>query len=208
MSLLLETIQIRSGIMMNTCYHQERMVNSSQAIFGNKVTFDLKTLPIPSEYRSGIAKCRILYNNKIERIEFEPYVQRQIQSLQIVTDNAISYPYKFADRSQLMELLKQKAGSDDILIVKNGRVTDTSFGNVVLLKDKKYYTPSSYLLNGTKRQQLLKDGIITERNISSEDLFYMDKLFIINAMLDLDSGVEVNISSILRCGSKIGDSLL
>ncbi|MCU0473014.1 MAG: aminotransferase class IV [Bacteroidales bacterium] len=196
MSLLLETIQIRSGVLINPQYHQQRMHTSSLALLGKRIDFDLLTLPIPNEAQKGIVKCRILYKNRIELIEFKPYVQKQIQSLQMVIDNNISYSHKLADRSQIIALLKQKGEADDILIVKNGRITDTSFGNVVLCKGNEYYTPSSFLLNGTKRQQLLNDGFIKVQDISPDDLFCMDKLVIINAMLDLDSGVELNISSV------------
>ena len=198
MSLLLETIQIRNGVLMNPQYHQQRMHASSLALSGKSVSFNLLTLPIPVEAQKGTVKCRILYKSKIELIEFRPYIKRQIRSLQMVIDNTISYSHKLADRSRIIALLKQKGEADDILIVKNGRITDTSFGNVVLCKDNEYYTPDSYLLNGTKRQQLLNDGSITEQNISPDDLFCMDKLIIINAMLDLDSGVELNISSVFK----------
>ena len=198
MSLLLETIQIRNGVMMNPQYHQQRMHTSSLALWGKSINFDLLTLPIPLEAQKNIVKCRILYKNRIELIEFEPYIQRQIRSLQMVIDNTISYSHKLADRSQIIALVKQKGEADDILIVKNGRITDTSFGNVVLCKGNEYYTPSSFLLNGTKRQQLLKDGIITEQEISPDDLQCMDKLIIINAMLDIDSSVEINTSSVFK----------
>lgn len=196
MSLLLETIQIRNGVLINPQYHQHRMHASSLALLGKSINYDLLTLPIPIDAKKGIVKCRILYKNKIELIEFEPYRQKQIRSLQMVINNNISYSHKLADRSQIIALLKQKGEADDILIVKNGKITDTSFGNVVLCKGNEYYTPDSYLLNGTKRQQLLDDGFITEQIISPDDLFGMDKLIIINAMLDLDSGVELNISSV------------
>jgi 4-amino-4-deoxychorismate lyase len=198
MYLLLETIQIRNGILMNLRYHQERMHESTRTLGGRRINFDLLTFPIPDKWQTGIVKCRILYNNRIEKIEFESYVPRQIHSLQMVIDNSISYTYKFADRSKFTELLMQKGDADDILIVKNGKITDTSFGNVVLCNGNEYYTPSSFLLNGTKRQQLLNDGIIIEQNISPDELFCMDKLIIINAMLDLDSAIGVNISSILK----------
>jgi 4-amino-4-deoxychorismate lyase len=183
---------------MNARYHQERMNASSLSLLGNRISFDILSLQIPEELQKGIVKCRILYKNMIENIEFEPYSPRQIRSLQMVIDDNISYSHKFADRTQLIALLKKKGEADDILIVKNGRITDTSFGNVVLRKGTEYYTTFSFLLNGTKRQQLLNEGIITEKNITPAELFTMDKLIIINAMLDLDSGIEVNISSVLK----------
>src|SRR4030043_2094977 len=104
MSLLLETIQIRNGVLINPRYHQQRMLASSLALSGKRIDFDLLTLPIPIEAQKGIVKCRILYKNRIELIEFKPYIQKQIRSLQMVIDNNISYSHKLADRSQIIAL--------------------------------------------------------------------------------------------------------
>jgi 4-amino-4-deoxychorismate lyase len=196
MYLLLETIQIRNGMLMNAGYHQQRMNSSSQALLGKRVEFNLTDLIIPAEATRGIVKCRILYKSTVEKIEFQPYIPKKINSLKLVFDNQISYSHKFADRSALNQLLKQRGTADDILIVKNGRITDTSFSNIVFRKGTEFFTPNTFLLNGTKRKQLLDDGLIKEMIFSEEVMSEMDSLILINSMLDLDSGVSVNISSI------------
>ena len=197
MCLLLESIQIRNGILMNSSYHQERMNSSSLYFFGKRVNFNLSSLVIPPEAGNNIFKCRILYKTSAEMIEFEPYLAKKIHSLKLVFDNKISYSYKFADRSNLIELLKQKGPADDILIVKNGRITDTSYSNVVFRKGKEYYTPSTFQLNGTKRQQLLKDGLVEEDHISVDDISGMDSIIPINSMLDINNSENIKISSII-----------
>jgi 4-amino-4-deoxychorismate lyase len=196
MCLLLESIQIRNGILMNANYHQGRMDSSSKTLFGKRVDFNLSDLKILLEYQKDIVKCRILYKSAVEHIEFEPYTPKKINSLKIVFNRSISYSHKFADRSLITELLKQKGTADDILIVKNGQITDTSYSNVVFRKGSEFYTPTTFLLNGTKRQQLLNDGLIKEKDISLDDIAGMDDIILINSMLELDSGVSLKISSI------------
>jgi len=197
MCLLLESIQIRDGLLLNARYHQARMDSSSQELFGKRVKLDLSSDFIPSEFKIGIFKCRIVYNSKIESISFEEYIPKKINSLKLVYDNNISYTYKFADRSRLNELLKQKGSSEDILIVKNDKITDTSYSNVVFRKQNEYFTPSTFLLNGIKRQQLLENGQIAEMDLSVNDLAQMDSILLINSMLDLNSGVGIKTSSII-----------
>ena len=62
------------------------------------------------------------------------------------------YSFKFSNRKAIDDLLKFRNGCDDILIVRNGLITDTSYSNVVFRKDNMYFTPNFPLLNGTKRQ--------------------------------------------------------
>jgi len=107
-----------------------------------------------------------------------------------------AYAYKFADRSALNSLLRQKGNCDEILICRDGFITDTSYSNVVFQEGSRFYTPRSYLLNGTKRQQLLRSGVISEREISTASLGEYDRVYLINAMLDIEDGVSLPVSSI------------
>ena len=94
------------------------------------------------------------------------------------------------------ELLQQKGSADDIIIMKNGFVTDCSFGNLVFRKGDEYYTPANFLLNGTRRQQLLSQGLVSEKEFTKETIYTMDTCIIINAMLGLRDGAEVDVSCI------------
>jgi 4-amino-4-deoxychorismate lyase len=82
-------------------------------------------LHIPEECRQGLFKCRVTYGPDIESIEFEPYRKRTVRSLKLVVSDEIEYSFKFKDRSALEALFAQRGDCDDIIIVKNGLVTDS-----------------------------------------------------------------------------------
>ena len=82
----------------------------------------------------------------------------------------------------LNSLLKYKDGCDDILIIKNGLITDISFANICFYNGKNWYTPSTPLLKGTCREKLLKQNSIIEKEIGISDLDYFSHFTIINAM--------------------------
>ena len=86
---------------------------------------------------------------------------------------------------------------DDILIVKNGRITDTSYANIVVRgSDNTWYTPSTYLLNGTRRQSLLDRGIIKEREITPASLRKFRELHLINSMINIADTAGIPVRSI------------
>lgn len=68
-------------------------------------------------------------------------------------------------------------------------VTDSSFCNILLLDGSSgdgWVTPSTTLLEGTCRERLLDQGIITATDISVEDLKNYTKFMLINAFMDFD----------------------
>ncbi|MEG0500011.1 MAG: aminotransferase class IV [Rikenellaceae bacterium] len=145
---------------------------------------------IPDSLRCGVVKCRIVYSDRILAVNFEQYNYRNIRKLALVYDDTIDYGYKFEDRSSFDHLLKQRGDADEILIVRNGVITDTSFTNVVLRhNDGTLVTPESYLLPGTKRQMLLDRGLISQRRIAVEDLSQYNEIYLINAMIDLEDRI-------------------
>ena len=115
----------------------------------------------------------------------------------------VVYSFKFSDRSLLNTLLQEKGDCDEILIVKNGCITDTSYSNVVFSKDDQFFTPDSYLLNGTKRQQLLRERKIRETRVTVSNLHYFDKVYLINAMLNIEDSAGLSVEKIVlnRCTS-------
>ena len=56
---------------------------------------------------------------------------RQIKSLRLVDGDKVDYRYKSTDRSMFIRLMEQRGECNDVLIVRDGWVTDTSFTNVV-----------------------------------------------------------------------------
>jgi 4-amino-4-deoxychorismate lyase len=187
-----ETIKIEGNQLSNLAYHQERMNSARLEVLGLNVPVELKNaIVVPKEFSGQLLKCRVTYSEKIEKVEFEPYTPRKIQSLKIIVDNTIEYNYKYSDRKKLNQLLGQKGNCDEILIVKNGLITDTSFSNVVFFDGDHFVTPSRPLLKGTMRQNLLDKGRISEDIIRLSDIKGFKSAFLINAMLDLESAIEI-----------------
>ena len=197
MSRLLETIKIKNRQILNLKYHNERMNRSRKELFGSPDSVDLEDIiSIPDHLTDKVYKCRIIYNPDIESIEFKRYTPKKIQSLKTVECNDIEYNFKFADRSVFDKLKKQKGNCDEILIIKNGFITDTSFSNIIFFDGRDWFTPSTALLKGTKREQLLNEGKIRETQIRLKDLQNFQSAKLINAMLDFDNSESIDIKKI------------
>jgi len=196
MSLLLESIKLKDGEYQNLFYHEQRMNRSLKTLCGEIDHFDLedflKHLEKPVQ---GLYKCRIVYDEQSKEVEFMPYTPKPINSLRVIEHDRISYEYKYADRKTLNKLFELRQTSDDILIVKRGLVTDSSFANIVFRRGKHWYTPWSALLKGTQRAKLLEHGIIQEEEIAADDIKTFQTFKLINAMLEFESP-EIDVSNI------------
>lgn len=128
-------------------------------------------------------KCRIVYSENIESVEILPYSVRQINSLHTVICNDIDYSFKYELREKIAELFTMKGVCDDILIIKNNLVTDTSFANVLFSDREKFYTPDSPLLKGTMREKLIYEKKVKEIKITQDDIKRFDFITLINAMI-------------------------
>lgn len=190
MSRLIETICVKNGKLLHLSDHQERMNRSIAHFFGTGITPDLESLLIVPEHASrGWVKCRVIYSQNIEQITWEPYHIREISSLALVHSDDIDYTWKYADRT-IFEQLIRKTKSDDIIIVKNKYITDSSYANLLFRCEDEWITPSTPLLMGTQRQRLIKSGTIKEEPVHERDLKKFDRVKWINAMLDMESGPE------------------
>lgn len=194
---LFETIKISHGIMHNISLHNERFNRSRKQLFGIDVELKLEDfICLPENISGDLYKCRIVYGKRIEKVEFLLYQLRRINSLKIVENNDIMYSYKFEDRSIINQLYELKEKCDDILIVKNGMVSDTSYCNIVFSDGIKLFTSTTPLLNGTKRQKLLNEGIINEIEIKHKDIHQFKKAILINAIIDIEDNIEISTDKI------------
>jgi 4-amino-4-deoxychorismate lyase len=194
---LLESIRSEKGELQNLPYHQERMDASVKELYGNENALRLDKIPVTEYCHGGIYKCRIVYGKIIESIEFLPYQFPSIQSLKIINDNEIDYAYKFSERSALHKLLDKKENCDDILIVKNGLITDTSYANIIFYNGKEWLTPAHPLLKGTQRAKLLDEEKIITADIRHADLLKFQKARLINSMMRFEDEVDVKIKNII-----------
>jgi len=197
MSLLLESIKLKDGEFHNLFYHERRMNRSLKLLCGEHEHFDLeKFLEKIEQPKRGLYKCRIVYDDYSREVEFLPYSFKEIKTLRIIEHDRISYEFKYADRKTLDRLFDLRKTCDDILIVKRGFVTDSSYSNIVFKKDKHWYTPWSALLKGTMRSYLLERNLIREEEIRVEDLGTFQYFKLINAMMGFDAP-EIEVSNIV-----------
>ena len=178
--LLLETIKIEEGNIHNFYYHQQRLNNTLQSLFNTSTQLNLEEhIKAPPR---GCYRCRILYTDKIHSVEYIPYTPKSISILHIIEAD-ITYPYKYANRTALDILKTQLPSSDEILILKDGYLTDTSIANVALYDGKTWYTPKDPLLAGTMRKKLLTEGHIKTKEIKEENLSEYTQVALMNAMI-------------------------
>ena len=185
MCLLLETIRLEDGNFCYPEYHQARMDRSRTKLFRTSQQLNLQDIPIPNDFVSGIFKCRIIYSESFKQVTFMTYTRKPIKSLVLVNAESIEYSLKFADRSAIERLVRDQIGFDEIIMVKNGSITDTSYSNLVFLSGTTWVTPDEPLLHGTCRQRLLDQGSIITERIKPSDLPQFSHVSLINSMLDL-----------------------
>jgi 4-amino-4-deoxychorismate lyase len=204
MSLLLETIRFHKARFENLSFHSARMNRSRRDLFGCQDRIDLEKVLHGIDKPKNIQmiyKCRILYAQTIQTIQFEPYSMRSIQFLKLIEDNEIDYSYKWNDRKSLNKYVEQlnsinQSIHKDILIIKNGLITDTSYSNILLNDGKYWFTPSEPLLRGTQREFLLDKQLISEKKIFLSDLKYFQQAMLINSMLPFDLQRVIPIENI------------
>jgi 4-amino-4-deoxychorismate lyase len=194
---LVESIRYENGAFDNMSYHERRMKRSLKEIFG----MDMRTalgdfLSIGEKPPTGLYKCRVLYDGNKMSTEFVPYEINPAQNLTCVYDDTISYEHKWEDRSGLLELFNQRNGADDVLIIRNGFVTDTTNANIIFKQDGRWFTPFHYLLRGTMRESLLVNKIIGEKEIRKENIRDYESFKLINAMMRFSDTDEVSINNI------------
>lgn len=191
--LFIETIKVKDGIFYNMPLHIERLQKTAYEFFKTKPELKLSGDMIPEHLKKGVTKCRVLYASDIVSVEFEKYTFKKIESLVVVEDNTIDYEYKSVNREHLNKLYARKANASDIIISKNGFITDTLYANLVFENKQGLFTPSSYLLAGTKRKYLLEKGIIREKPIRASELHSYSRVYLINAMIDLEDAICTSI---------------
>ncbi len=174
-----ETIRCEDYEFFHLEYHQKRM---AKAVGFN---FNLPDyLYAPS---SSLLKCKIIYNEEgIIDVQFAPYKKRDIKSFKLVVDDRIEYSKKALNRELLDKLFAQKGEADEIIIIKNGLVTDTSIANLAIHDGSNWITPKKPLLEGTTRARLLQNKEIFEKDITVEMLQGAKKIALLNAMIDFD----------------------
>lgn len=193
---LLETICCRAGQLEALPEHQARVGRSLAALGVATHNVCLSALSVPAHAQKGRYKCRALYRERIESVSFAPYTVRPVHRLKLVAADHIEYGLKFADRALLKQAFEQRGNADDVLLVKEGRITDTYYANIAFWNGRAWITPKRPLLPGTRRARLLRQGAIHTAPLRVEDLRHFHKATLFNAMMDLGEGPVIPIRQI------------
>ena len=194
MSLFLETIRIKNGRLKNIESHNLRMNKCRNTHFHEIRDLDLNTtIAIPIEFQKGLVKCRVLYDRSIVKVEFEHYIFKNPRSFRLVNADSVDYSYKYADRNKLDELFRTKGLADDIIMVKDGLLTDSYYANIALYKNGIWYSPKAPLLAGTQRSKLIQDEMLVLIDIAVSELFEFEKIKIFNTMIPFSEHAAVTI---------------
>ena len=197
MSPYFESIRIRHRQIHLLPYHTARLNRTRRDIFGLKdpITLDIK---IPDHVDDALWKCRVTYGASIEQITFDPYLGRTIHNFKLIDGGSdIDYTHK-GNRTQLQALYDQRDNADDIIIVRDGYLTDSFWSNIILSQGDRWYTPATPLLKGTMRQYLLDQGIVIERIISVSDIDGYDLIMPINALNPFETGQAISTDNIFE----------
>lgn len=194
---LLESIRLENGNFHRLSYHQQRMDRSVKELSGQKNSISLfESLKKYNPPKIGLYKCRVVYTTQIESVEFIPYSIKPVNSLKVVYGQEIEYVHKYHDRNTIGTLFNQRQFCDDILIIKNGLVTDSSYSNIIFYDGVNWITPDTPLLKGTMRQFLLDTAEIKSAPVRVQDIPSFKTFRLINAMLAFD-GPEIDVSKIV-----------
>jgi len=180
---LFETIRITDGKPVNLELHEKRLNRSRRKLYNLHDDLRLSDyIRVTEDCLSGVFRCRIIYGQEVLSTEFTPYVPAAVRTLRLVHADTLAYDHKYLDRSSLTGMINREL-ADDILIVKKGKITDTSYSNIVFSDGKQWFTPDTPLLCGTMREKLLADGIIKAKRITIDTLSQFTHFRLINAML-------------------------
>jgi 4-amino-4-deoxychorismate lyase len=199
---LLETIRYENGRFDLLPYHCRRMKYARKVLLGVTDSLELETVlrqaaeRINGRPEEHLFKCRVIYDTAIREIQFLPYVLPLICSLRLVEANNIDYSFKYENRQSLQQLFDCRKDADDVLIVKNGLITDTSFCNILFFNGTKWLTPEHPLLQGTRRASLLAAKKIKTAVIRPADLPFFSKVRLINAMIRFEDHLDIPVENI------------
>ena len=182
-----ETIKCDDYEVFNLDYHCKRISNT----IGLNINLSEYIYP-PS---NKLLKCKVIYNNDgIVDVQFNEYKKREINSFKIIHNDNINYSKKFLNRNNLNILFNQRENNDEIIIIKDKIVCDTSIANIAILYQGTWITSKSYLLAGTTRARYIENNELIEKDITLEMLKNTEKIALMNAMIDFNIIEDYSLS--------------
>ncbi|WP_298694344.1 aminotransferase class IV [uncultured Sulfuricurvum sp.] len=189
--MFLETIRCEDGKALYLSYHQARMEHALEILEAGNI-YSLQSLISPPE--KGTFRCRFLYDRDLFQIEYHPYTPKAIRSLKAVHSNDLSYPLKSTERQELDALFARRGQCDDVLIIRNGFLSDTTIANIALKIKGIWLTPNTPLLPGTTRERLIRENALISAPLRLEDIPQAESIAVMNAMIgfvEIENGIIV-----------------
>ena len=123
----------------------------------------------------------MIYDEKeILSVNYFPYEVKIPHIFKIISDEKIEYSKKYLNRDFLDSLVND---CDEVVIVQNGLITDSSKANIAIFQDGKWLVAKKPLLFGTTMQRLVEDGFLTCEDISVDIFKGAKKIALMNAMI-------------------------
>ena len=186
---LFETIKIEDGQIFNLDWLNKRFNKTQKELFSNFSSIDLKKIISPPQ--KGLYRCKIIYDETIQSVEYFPYQAKTFKNFHVV-QSQLDYEYKYSDRMAFQKLLKEY---DEIIIEKDGLLTDTSIANIAFFDGKTWVTPKTPLLQGTTRARLINKGFLKLTNIKKENIENYSHFALMNAMIGFRIQKSVSIQT-------------
>lgn len=104
-------------------------------------------------------------------IQVEVFQPRFIHKAGVIEMPDVEYSKKYSDRSLFRELHRKHPGYDEIIITRNGYLSDGTFTNLIICpsssspEEEACRTPSSPLLQGCRREEMLRRDLLVPRPI-------------------------------------------
>ncbi|WP_320035101.1 aminotransferase class IV family protein [Halarcobacter sp.] len=178
-NIFFETIKCEDFEVFNLSFHEKRIARTIG------LNLNLQDYIYPSSNK--LLRCKLIYDESgVLSVEFFPYKKREIKTFKILHEDGISYSKKYLNRESLDKLFEKKEDADEIIIIKDNFVTDTSIANIAIFDGTNWLTSKKPLLLGTTRDRLIQEGLLIEKDIDINMLKNSKKIALMNAMIDFD----------------------
>lgn len=187
-----ESIRCLDGRPQLTDLHQKRIDRTFRYFFNDYCPIDVRSIILDSDFDGkGIHKCRISYDEQGFHVDFSPYVKRKVNRLALY-ETKVTYPFKYSNRTELDQISCKYPEHIEPLLINNERIRETTYGNIIVKMDGKWFTPLYPLFYGVMRTHELRLGRIEERDLFVEDLWNCSELRIINAMMPFENCIRIS----------------
>lgn len=192
---LFETIAIIDGNIQNIEYHQARYHNACRNYLKNEPVLNLaEIINVPVKYQSGLVRCKVEYNSVEYQIQYFPYQAKRIEFFQVMQCENLNYQFKYTDREIFANL--PISTNSEVILLNDGKVSDCTIGNLLFLKNGKWFSPVDYLLKGTQLSRLLEKKRVELCRITADNLRDFEQVMMINALNPFDLARALPIQAV------------